>query len=79
MVRSSFIIDKINVIVAEWQPDDAQWLVVFPNGDCKPFVDTINVQRAVKGFNDRQVKKTGETVITRLEWRNTPAGFKAPT
>lgn len=52
-----------------------EWLVLFDDGSVRPFPPADEVFEAVTGAAKR--KNPGATV-TKIEWRNTPVGFKPP-
>ena len=67
-----------HIVTAQWCDSDKYWLVVMPSRTVIRFNDQDEVTAAIKKFNARMTKKTGETTCTMINWRNVPHGFKAP-
>lgn len=64
-------------VIADYDTDDGIWLVMWDNGDITEYESAVDVKKAVDRQARRAVRRS-DAVVTAIEWRNVPAGFKAP-
>lgn len=63
-------------VVAEF--DNGGWLVMLNDGSVQWFATPVATLRAINREDKLTMKKTGDSVMTLIDWRNVPAGFSPP-
>lgn len=69
---------EARTVVAEYEPVDGLWLVMWPDGSVELQSTPEDVLALVRRQDERRSKKADVIVVTRLDWQNTPAGFVPP-
>ena len=66
-------------IIVEWDKEDNQWLVLFPDGAVEAHATPKDVLASITRKATQKAKASDTTVYSLTEWRKAPEGFEPPT